>query len=448
MDQLDFLGPLSKARPRDTARRWLATQPPVVSWRGTFLAYDAGRYSPVDIREYREQLDRWLEAQREIVQRGQGTAEIPYRVTKDNSTEVLDAAAGLCLIPDRVELPTWTLPGERELPICLQDGLLYPSIRTVLPHVPQFVGTSKLPFEWGDGTPEDCPKWKEFLAIDWTPAQVEYFQEWCGYLLASHRRFQKFMLIQGPPRSGKGTILDVLTALVGEGNTYPCDLQTFSTKYLDDHFPVAQMIVVADARSSGGKTESGAALEFLLKLVGNDPLRFERKYRNAWSGKPVGKLVIMSNMVPPFQDASGALSARTCLFQRKTSFTGREDTELGKKLAKEIRGIFFWALEGLERLEKRGRFDQSSEPPLLVETFAHTSNPVGQFVAEETRPGGSVLLRHLYERWLLWCRVTGTHNNLRAIQFLTAVLQCGGYEVSGRGRDLEVVGIEMKGAME
>lgn len=447
-EQLDLLGPLPRSRPREIARRWLSVQQPVVSWRGAYFSYTDGAYRPLNAREYRELLDLWLETQEELVMRNKHPTPIQYRVSSDNSKEILDAVAGITLVPEEVEFPCWRDHKPTEKPLCLEDGLLYLSCKELLPHTPTYITTNKLPIAWKDGSAEGCPRWLDFLAVDWSPAQVAYFQEWCGYLIAPHRKYQKFLLIQGPRRSGKGTILDVLVGLVGQANSYPCKLQTFSTKFLDDKFPVSQMIYVSDGRSAGGKSESGSALEFLLSYTGNDAIGFERKYRPIWQGKPIGKLVVCSNLPLPFQDASNALSSRVCLFERYRSFAGQEDTELGDKLAKELRGIFFWALEGLERLDKRGKFDQSSEPKLLADTFAHTSNPVKQFLAEETREGHSVMVRHIYDRWVEWCRSTGTHNNLRQIQFLTAVLQCGGWVTAGEGREMEVLGIEMKGVME
>jgi putative DNA primase/helicase len=59
--------------------------------------------------------------------------------------------------------------------------------------------------------------WLDFLNDLWPDdaESIDTLQEIAGYLLTARTDLQKFFMIIGPPRSGKGTIIRVLTALLG-----------------------------------------------------------------------------------------------------------------------------------------------------------------------------------------------------------------------------------------
>ncbi len=89
-----------------------------------------------------------------------------------------------------------------------------------------------------------------FLDDLWSPdeQQIETLQQWSGYLLTPDTRQQKILMLIGPPRSGKGTIMRTETRLLGKGNTCSPSMAQFG-----EHFGLAQMIdkvaaIVGDAR--------------------------------------------------------------------------------------------------------------------------------------------------------------------------------------------------------
>ncbi len=417
--------PLQQGAPRETARRWLSVAGPVVSWKDTFYRYAKGCYHPWADRPARGHLDNWLEQQMVWASQGpQGPIAIPYRVRKDDSMEILDHARTL-VHREGDDLPIWDDGRGAEGTLLLADGILDTSTRRVQPHTPSLFEITKLPFAWGEGAPKDPPaRWLEFLAIDWSAAEIETAQEFFGYCLANHRRYQKFLILLGPPRSGKGVLLSILSELVGRGNTYPARMGTFSSAHLDEELATKQLIVIPDARK-GNHSEGSRALEFILTFTGNDDVNLPRKYKSNWRGKPRGKLAMATNELIGFQDSSNALGARAIILERKTSFVDRENTELESQLRAELRAIFFWALEGLDRLTARGHFDLSSQPADLKRAFAHLSNPVANYLDDlmVLDPAGFVSTQGLFEDWLRWCKTTGTLNSLRQIQLVAAVKQ-------------------------
>lgn len=91
------------------------------------------------------------------------------------------------------------------------------------------------------------------------------------------------------------------------------------------------------------------------------------------------------------------------------SFLNQEDLALSAKIKTEMPGIFWWALEGWERLETRGHFVQPPAGAELLEEFEQLNNPIGAFVAEccNLNPEAEEKVKDLYASWQSWCQKSG-----------------------------------------
>src|SRR5438093_1430289 len=63
-------------------------------------------------------------------------------------------------------------------------------------------------------------KWLKLLNDQWAKDQesIDAIHEQFGYLVTPDTSQQRIMLWIGPPRSGRGTMKEILTALIGAGN--------------------------------------------------------------------------------------------------------------------------------------------------------------------------------------------------------------------------------------
>lgn len=239
-------------------------------------------------------------------------------------------------------------------------------------------------------------------------------------------------------------LFNILSDLVGRGNVYAARMSTFGGGHMDEDLATRKLVLVPDAR--GSTRADHAALEFILTFTGEDEINFSRKYKSNWRGYPLGKLAVATNEIIGLQDSSDALASRALILQRRTSFVDAEDTGLLAGLKAELRSIFFWALEGLDRLEARGRFDKAAMSEELRKSFKYLSNPVADFLARHylKAPDGRIGVQGFYEAWEHWCRSTGTINNLRQIKFVAAVRQQAPEvrEVEGEGGERFLVGLK------
>ena len=137
---------------------------------------------------------------------------------------------------------------------------------------------------------------------------VELLQEWTGYLISGNTSHQKILFMVGPKRAGKGTVLKVLTGLLGREN-----VESLALGKIGSDFGLAALLgktagFFPDARLTGG-SDQGPIVETLLSISGEDALPVNRKHRDVITARIPARLVLCSNEIPRLQDASGALAS-------------------------------------------------------------------------------------------------------------------------------------------
>ncbi len=290
----------------------------------------------------------------------------------------------------------------------INDYLENPST-SLIPHTPLLLNVNALTFDFDPSYPEPN-EWLQFLNAIWPGdlESIQTLQEWAGYLLVHDTRFHKILLIVGPPRSGKGTIGRILMALLGAFNVVGPTLSSLAGDFGLQPFLNKMLALIADARLSS-KGNNSIILERLLSISGEDPLTINRKFLLPLTVQLPTRIMIMSNELPDVRDASGALAKRYLVLTLKKSWVEKEDTLLYSRLVKELPGILLWALEGLVRLQKRGKFIQPASSTQSIEELEAMTSPIKAFVSERCviKPQAMVSVADLFGAWRSWCDVTG-----------------------------------------
>jgi putative DNA primase/helicase len=333
----------------------------------------------------------------------------PFKPTKRDVDEVAAALRDATHVASRITPPAW-LDGRDDDDgplIACKNGLLRLSDGVLLPHRADYFNTSALDFDYDAAAPEPV-EWLKFLASLWPDDQksIDTLQEIFGYILAGDKKHEKIFLIVGLRRSGKGTIARTLRRLIGKGGSAGPTLDSLAKPFGLEPIINKRLVVVPDARLRGPSHE---IVERLLAISGNDELTIDRKHKSAWTGELPARLVVLTNEVPALADSSGALSSRFIMLHTTISFLGREDKSLGSKLAREMAGIFNWALAGWRRLEARGWFDEPDTSKTAREKFDAQSRPIESFLADccELGTNYKVGTKTFYAAWRQWCAENG-----------------------------------------
>jgi putative DNA primase/helicase len=97
------------------------------------------------------------------------------------------------------------------------------------------------------------------------------------------------------------------------------------------------------------------------------------------------------------------------LLRLTESWVGREDKGLWDRLAAELPSILVWALDGLDRLRRRGDFVQPKTALDDLEVIGDLSSTIGAFVRDRCVVGSdyAVAKKDLYEAYRGWCDARG-----------------------------------------
>ncbi|MEW2608587.1 phage/plasmid primase, P4 family [Streptomyces sp. NPDC047916] len=384
-------------------------------WRSSWMRWQGTHWSEIDAGAMRADLYPRLEHAkfRGIDNRTGKEVSLPWAPNRGKIANLIEAIESITYLPTETEPPSWLQGGDCEPSeiIACRNGLLNIRSRKLQPHTPRFFNNNSVPFDYAPETA--APKrWLDFLQSVWpddTDA-IALLQEWFGYVLSGHTDMQKIMLMIGPTRSGKGTIARTLTALVGEGNHAGPTLASMGTNFGMSKLIDASLAIISDARLPRVPGAAETIVERLLSISGEDRLDVDRKYRALWTGRIPARFMILSNELPAFADASGAIANRLLILSMETSFLGREDHSLDSDLQGELPGILNWALEGLDRLMKRGRFAGSpASSTEHVELLADSVSPTSAFLRERCSIGSdkTVSVALIYDTWRQWCLTGG-----------------------------------------
>lgn len=392
-------------------------------WRGDWLTWEADHWAVIHEDNVRHVLQNWLEHAK-YTSTPKATRTDPNPVPEDKPwlpntrtvNGVLDTLrTGVTLLSEREEAPSWQPTSAGDMPageiLACQNMLLHVTTRTTYPLTPGLFNLFSAPLDYDAGAPEPT-EFLAFLDSVWPddPDSVALLQEWFGYVLSGRTDIHKILTLTGPTRSGKGTIREVLTALVGgSGN-----VATATLTELGERFGLAPLIgvpltIVPDARH-GADAASHIATERLLSISGGDLISADRKNQDPWKGKLTTRFMIMTNMLPQFEDASSAIADRLIHLTMTASFLDREDRGLITRLLRELPGILNWSLTGLDRLLSAGKFTEPLSSVDSNEITRALAAPVKTFLDDCTDVADvNTLLpkERLYGAWRTWCENNG-----------------------------------------
>jgi putative DNA primase/helicase len=340
------------------------------------------------------------------------------KVTRRLVADVLQALASLTSITGLdAEAPFWIKARPGDPPpaaiVAAANGLVVldadggPALG---PHTPRFFSTFALPYRYDPGAPGPSA-WLKFLGELWPddPASVRELQKWFGYALTPDVSHQKILLLIGSPGSGRSTIKDVLSGVVGRRNVASTSAVALADRFGLEPIMGKTLAILGDARA-GDSHDTAVMMDRLLRISGGDPVEVNRK------GRPIlhdvqlhARLVIVSNEMPNFRDSSKAIVRRYLPLCTPRSFEGREDRTLIRRLLQELSGLLNWAIAGRAMLAEDGGFiTPASADDLIVEAKALAS-PVSEFIAEECilGPDQDVTVEDIWKRWKEWAERNG-----------------------------------------
>jgi P4 family phage/plasmid primase-like protien len=282
------------------------------------------------------------------------------------------------------------------------NGTLRVSTRELLPHAPERYATAAVPYAYDPSVA--ALTWRGFLKETVGEEVAPFLQEFAGYALTVDMLHEIALWLYGPPGSGKSTLLAGMGAMLGPKAGLLGLAEVERNRFALADLPGRTFVMASEQPSA-----YLASTNVLNAIISGEPLQVERKYRDPVTITPRAKVCWAMNELPRVADANSGLFRRVKVVRFPELPEDRRDPEVKRAIEGEGAGILNWALDGLDRLRERGRFEVPDAVRDASEDF-RTSNDVPALFVDDACVVGEELRAQagqLYAEYRFWCERNG-----------------------------------------
>jgi P4 family phage/plasmid primase-like protien len=287
--------------------------------------------------------------------------------------------------------------------IPLKNGVYNYKTKELLPHDPKYRFTYQFPIIYDPNAV--CPKSEAFMDQILTPEQRSTFEEWLGYYFLRNYMFKKAMIFVGEGDTGKTTLLEVITHLLGRDNLSSISLQKMSS----DKFSAAHLYEkhgnLVDELSARDITDTGT----FKVATGGGSITGEYKFGNQFSFLNFSKFTFACNRIPDVSsDANDdAYFNRWIITRFENRITKKIPNFIATLTTEEERsGLFNIAMKGLERLLEQGRFTYNYNAEETKTEMLRSGSSLAMFASErlERKDDEEISKEAMYEAYTAYCK--------------------------------------------
>lgn len=254
----------------------------------------------------------------------------------------------------------------------------------------------------------------ELVAPAMSADDVLLFQKWMGLALYGYNLPQRFLILDGTPGGGKGTLIRVVHGLIGAENFYQLRTEVLNERFEMYRF-IGKTLLYGPDVPGAFLMQPGAS--HLKAIVGGDPLNPEAKNSNAAFDMFGTFNVVMtcnSRLTVRLDGDVDAWRRRMLIIRYANPPPARRIPDFDKALLKEEgAGILAWALEGFSMLkqdiEACGDFVLSDNQRARVDSLLSESMSLERFLQDqcERKDGCDVTNEELEHAYATYCTDKG-----------------------------------------
>lgn len=302
-----------------------------------------------------------------------------------------------------------------------------------------------IPFEKG----ADCPLFKETLNDIFRPLDkkeredtIRHLLEMMGYIIQPVKNLAAWILFQGDGANGKGVLLEVLQAILGDAalSTEIALMNPMANKHAFADLPGKLAVIDDDLRSRSVLPDST-----LKKLSENKSLQANPKNKNPFRFYNTAICLIASNHWPATRDLTHGLRRRAYVFRFDHIFEAHDiDPDRGRTIVDtELPGVLNLFLSSLRRLRARGRFHPSASCQSAKEMWLRESSQVQTFIdANFNRiEFAKTRFTEIWNLYIEWTMAEGVQKKHTKTGLRKALVDLG-FEIETKRNRLKVLGLK------
>lgn len=297
-----------------------------------------------------------------------------------------------------------------------RNGLLDWKTGTLTEHRQNIPTTYQVSTEWNPTA--TCPTVDAWLDLVAPTDAINLVWEIIGTAIYAGDPFHRAVILVGPGRNGKGTLLRLIQALIGVDHVAGVTLQALG----ENRFAAAELFGKVANIAGDLDARSIARTDVFKMATGGDPIHAERKYGQPFVFTNRATMLFSANELPGTADMSEGFFRRWCVvpFTELQLAPGEEDHSIERKLHAEMAGVLVKAVEGLRRAMARGGYDNPPSVQAATAEYREHADPLRLFSADELEVTGNLdddLPRSaVYARYRHWCELNG-HRPMSARRF-------------------------------
>lgn len=300
--------------------------------------------------------------------------------------------------------------------IVCNNGLLHIDTLQLEPFTPDYIAVNKIPIDYVENSksPVVDNVLNKICCND--PQLRLLIEEMIGYPLLRRPEMGKCFILTGRGSNGKSTLLDMMTAMLGENNISSIGMEEIEQRFKTAEI-VGKLANIGDDISNGYISDNSK----FKKLVTGEPLMVERKGVDPYKIRNYGKLIFSANEVPRVNDRSNGLSRRLILVPFNARFSNQDsdyDPFIKDKLltVESLEYLLQLGIKGLKRiLDNNHSFTEVDSVNAEMEEYNKLNNPILAFLDEmdiENEP-----VQYIYNCYAYWC----TNGGMKALNRNTFV---------------------------
>jgi P4 family phage/plasmid primase-like protien len=251
---------------------------------------------------------------------------------------------------------------------------------------PEDYSRNKSPFAFDPAA--ECPRFlKELIYPAVNAEDADLLQRWAGLALFGYNLPQRFLILDGTPNGGKGTLVRIIQALVGIENTYELRTECLYERFETYRFRAKTMLIGPDVAGDFLMQKGASKLKV---LVGGDPISGEGKGLNGdfpMFGTFNMVMTCNSRLRIRMEGDVGAWRRRLLIVRYENPPPAKRILDFHVPLLREEgSGILRWALAGFVKLQTEfaelGDFKLTDAQRGRIDSLLAESDSLRLFVKE------------------------------------------------------------------
>jgi P4 family phage/plasmid primase-like protien len=319
------------------------------------------------------------------------------------------------------------------------NGMLEWKSGVLYPHDEKYLSTVQLPIAWI--TDATCPRFDAWLDEVLSEDYQRLVWQMLGYLLMSGNPLQVAFLFLGGGSNGKGTLLHVVSAMLGKENIANIDLDDLTGNRFAGARLYGRTANIAGDIDATFQEHTGK----FKKVTGEDDIYAENKGITGFFFENWAVPLFSANKEFGSADVTHGYTRRWQIVRFERSFEGRERiVHFYKRFLPELSGVAAKAVVALRELMEDRWFYDGGEVKAGKDAFVENLDQVRQWISECTtpEPDGSESRSLLYKSYTWWATTNGV-GKLSAKEFYHR-LENAGYKFAKVNGDRRHKGLRIQ----